>query len=98
MRILPCVVVLGAAVLTTQAAIAGNSTALQKARALEARAVKQNCAWTITEDALDAADAAAKKGDHASADKLAARAARLAQLSLDQAKQQRGAWKRMVVQ
>ncbi len=85
------------AALTVQAAPTDDTAMLQKAQKLEQQAIEEHSAWNTTEQVLAQAVALKQKGDHAGAASMAARAAELAQLSLDQARQQRRDWKNAVV-
>ena len=100
--------VLRAAVFAVAAVAAGSAlaagpsagdyqAAYAKAVKLEKQALNAECAWTVTEDALKAAKAAAAKHDYATAVRQAKHAHELAELSLKQAAEQRTAWKNAVV-
>lgn len=71
---------------------------LQAAQQAEKSALAQNCAWSVSEDALHKAEALAKQGKADESETAARRALSLIQASLFQCKQQKTAWKNAVVQ
>lgn len=71
--------------------------AYTQALAAHKKAASVDNQWTITEDVLDSAQAAAKKGDYEKAATLANKAQALAHQAVQQAKTQGRVWKNAVV-
>jgi len=72
-------------------------SALAAAEAAEKAAGALKNQWTVTEDALTAAKKAAAAGDYDTAVRFAKRAEALAKASIDQANEQKNAWRAAVV-
>lgn len=88
---------LAAPAATGHASKATYEDAYRHAKTLAQQALRDDAAWTVTAPTLKQAEKAAAEGDYDHAEALADRAAALAELSMQQAKEQETAWKAAVL-